>query len=89
VIFESNSLMRFLRPNVYLVLLDYAVLDFKPSVKQFIDLADAYLVVKRDQERPVWQGVSLKPMTGKPVFEVAPPEYITPETVKFVRDHLR
>src|SRR5437763_14444866 len=31
VIVESNSVMRFLRPDVYLTVLDYATADFKPT----------------------------------------------------------
>src|SRR5215211_6443436 len=48
VIIESNSLRRFIKPVLYLQVLDPLNADFKLSAQQFFDLADAYLVVTRD-----------------------------------------
>lgn len=87
VIIESNSVMRFLRPNLYLVLLDYGVDDFKPSAQLFLDQASALLVNELHGE-PCWQGVSLKPVAGRPMFPIRPPQYVTPEVVAFVRQGL-
>ena len=47
VIVESNSLRRFMKPTIYLQVLDPFNTDFKPSARQFFDLADAYLLVDR------------------------------------------
>jgi molybdopterin-guanine dinucleotide biosynthesis protein len=47
VIVESNSLRRFMKPALYLQVLDPFNTDFKPSARQFFDLADAYLLVTR------------------------------------------
>jgi molybdopterin-guanine dinucleotide biosynthesis protein len=47
VIVESNSLRRFLKPTLYLQVVDPLNDDFKPSARQFFDLADAYLLVTR------------------------------------------
>jgi hypothetical protein len=33
----------------------------------------------------LWQGVSLKPVAGVPIFRITPPPYITPEITEFVR----
>src|SRR5579859_3486246 len=44
VIVESNSVMKFLRPDLYLTVLDYETADFKASAKEFLDLADAVLL---------------------------------------------
>jgi hypothetical protein len=44
VIFESNSLLQFLRPDLYLTVVDYATADFKDSARLFLDRADAVLV---------------------------------------------
>src|SRR5690349_10637951 len=41
VIMESNSIMRFLRPDLYLTVLDSATADFKDSAREFLDRADA------------------------------------------------
>lgn len=87
VIVESNSLMKFIRPDLYLSILDYANADFKDSAREFLDRADA-VVVQHADASPEWQGVSLKPVSGKPTFRITPPEYVTPEIVDFVRSRV-
>lgn len=44
VIVESTSLRRFLKPALFLQIIDPHHPDFKKSAQQFFDLADAYLV---------------------------------------------
>ncbi len=46
VVIESNSILRFLRPDLYLSVLDPGVGDFKDSAKYFLDRADAVLVAE-------------------------------------------
>ena len=43
VIVESNSLRRFIKPDVYLQVFDPSKADFKRSARQFFDLSDAYI----------------------------------------------
>ncbi len=86
VIIESNSIMRYLRPDLYLVVLDYATADFKPSAKEYLDLADACLLIEpHSTQVPLWQGVSLKPLGSKPIFKVKPGNYVTPDILTLVR----
>src|SRR5579859_1284053 len=40
VMMESNSVMKFLHPDLYLTVLDPATADFKASAREFLDLAD-------------------------------------------------
>ena len=87
VIIESNSVMKFVRPDLYLPVLDFATEDFKDSAREFLDRADAVLLHAGDTA-PDWKDVSLKPVAGRPVFAIRPPEYLTPEIVKFVRGRL-
>jgi hypothetical protein len=84
VIFESNSLMKFVRPDLYLTVLDFANPDFKDSARKYLDRADA-VIVQNAGGHPDWSGISLKPITGKPVFSITPPPYLTDEIVEFVR----
>ncbi len=42
-ILESNSILQFLKPDLYLTVLDPANRDFKSSAKQFLERADAVL----------------------------------------------
>jgi len=87
-ILESNSVMRFLRPDLYLTVLDAATADFKTSAQQFLDRADA--VILHDAADDVaWKNVSLKPVAARPMFHIKPPQYVTPELVEFVRRKLQ
>ncbi len=86
-IIESNSILQFLRPDLYLSLLDAGTADFKESARRYLDRADAVLVVDRALA-PMWQGVSLRLVEGKPHFAVSGPNYLTSEVVGFVRARL-
>jgi len=86
VIFESNSILKFVKPDLYLTVLDPATKDFKSSAQEFLDRADAVLLHAAD--RVEWEGVSLKSVHGRPVFRITPPEYVTDEVVQFVRKRL-
>jgi hypothetical protein len=89
VILESNSILKFVRPDLYLTVLDPATADFKRSAQQFLDRADAVILHapknNEDGGKAVWTGISLKPVAGRPIFEIHPPEYVTKEIVEFVR----
>lgn len=87
VIFESNSVMKFLQPDLYMAVLDFANPDFKDSAREFFDHVNA-VVLQNSEICPDWQGVSLKPAAGKPVFPITPPPYVTVEIVNFVRTRL-
>src|SRR5271163_3109575 len=89
VVIESNSIMRFLRPDLYLSVLDPETTDFKESAKYFLDRADAVLVAEGELGRPAWKGVSLKLVEGTPVLPMRPPVYVTGEVVESVLERLR
>ena len=89
VIIESNSILRFLKPDLYLTVLDPATEDFKTSAQSFLDRADAVLLHGgKNSVKPAWKRVSLKPVVDRPIFEIHPPHYVTPEIVEFVRSRL-
>jgi len=86
IIIESNSVLKYLRPDLYLTVLDPATADFKTSAREFLDRADAVILHKGGN--PAWQSVSLKPVANCPIFRITPPHYVTPELVEFVRTSL-
>jgi hypothetical protein len=86
-IIESNSVVKFLRPDLYLTILDPATEDFKASAKQFLDRADA-VILHEANGAPAWESISLKPVLDRLIFRIAPPPYLTPEIVEFVRAKL-
>ena len=88
VVIESNSILRFLRPDLYLSVLDPETPDFKDSAKYFLDRADAVLVAEGEVGHPEWKGISLKLLEGTPVLPMRPPLYVTGEVVEFVRQRL-
>jgi hypothetical protein len=87
VIIESNSVVRFLRPDLYLTVLNPETADFKTSAREFLDRADA-IILHKTHGAPAWDSVSLKPVTHRPVFPIDPPPYVTKEIVEFVRANL-
>jgi hypothetical protein len=89
VIIESNSILRFVKPDLYLTVLDPQTADFKASAQTFLDRADAVLLHSvENSKNPAWERVSLKPVIGRPTFPIQPPNYVTPEVVEFVRARL-
>jgi len=88
-IIESNSILRFIKPDLYLTVLDPQTEDFKTSAQTYLDRADAVLLHSADNSnQPIWERVSLKPVSNRPTFAIRPPNYVTPEVVEFVRSRL-
>jgi len=87
-ILESNSILKFVKPDLYLTVLDPATADFKRSAQEFLDRADAVILHETNGEK-VWSGVSLKPVATRPIFAMKPPQYVTTEVVNFVKGRLR
>lgn len=85
VIVESNSILKFMRPDLYLTVLDPATADFKNSAREFLDRADA-VIAHSALSGAAWEAVSLKPVAGRRVFPITPPDYVTKEIADFVRD---
>ncbi|HEX3353009.1 MAG TPA: hypothetical protein VHS34_09320 [Terriglobales bacterium] len=88
VVLESNSIIKFVRPDLYLTVLDPDTADFKKSAQEFLNQADAIILHEGRTQTAVWRDISLKPAAGRPVFRIAPPEYVTPQIVEFVRERL-
>jgi molybdopterin-guanine dinucleotide biosynthesis protein len=87
-IIESNSILRFLKPDLYLSVLDPTVEDFKSSAKLFLDRADAVLVPQGALGRPEWKDISLRLIQHTPVLAMHPPIYVTADVVDFIRRQL-
>jgi hypothetical protein len=88
-ILESNSILGFLRPDLYLSVLDHATADFKDSARLFLDRADALLVRAGSEELvPHWRGVSPRLADGIPRFSIAPPEYMSEAVIDFIAARL-
>ena len=82
VIVESNSVLRFLQPDVSISVIDLSVEDFKASALRYLDRMDA--VVMPEGGAVAVSGVSLKLIESKPRFVARPPLYCSDELVEFV-----
>src|SRR6266581_5382682 len=61
VIVESNSVLKFLRPDLYLTVLDPATADFKDSAREVLDRASAVILHDSTSgDGAAWERVSLK-----------------------------
>jgi molybdopterin-guanine dinucleotide biosynthesis protein len=83
-ILESNSILEFFRPDLYLTVLDPGVADFKDSARRFLSNADALLISSLGSaDQPGNSAVD-----DKPLFQIPPPDYMTDQLVAFVRARL-
>jgi hypothetical protein len=88
-IVESNSILKFLRPDLYLTVLDPTTADFKRSAQEFLDRADAVILHQSETTEVAWREISLKPVARRPMFRISPPPYVTSQIVEFVREGLK
>ena len=79
-IVESNSIMQFWKPDLYIVVLDFETRDFKDSALRFLDRADCLVTVGSGE--PQWSGVCRRLWESKPKLEGA-------ELARFVEGRLR
>ncbi len=88
VIFESNSIMEFVEPDLYLVVLDSARADFKDSSRRFLDRVHAFVTVRSRANGQVWPDASLRLRAGVPQFFLPRDGTLPPELRRFVRSKL-
>lgn len=88
LIIESNSVLEFVNPDVFLMVLDFSCGDFKPSSLRFMDRADAFIVIDRGMSAPMWEDVARGLWDQKPQFLVKPPVYVTAAVSDFVKSRL-
>jgi hypothetical protein len=89
VIVESNSLLQFLKPSLYLAVLDPRREDFKPTAQSILDRADAF-VLRREIAGAAtsWPQISAKLLHARPAFLQTEGEPLPERLVSLVRDSL-
>lgn len=87
VIMESNSIVEFIRPDLYLTVLHPGITDFKVSAQRFLDHADAAVLFAEDDR--VSATSRSNELDGKRLFRVHPPQYVTTDMVKFIEGRLQ
>ncbi len=84
VIIESNSILELVQPDLFLMVMDFACEDFKASSLRYLDRADAFIVIDRGINAPLFDDLARGVWDGKPQFLVKPPRYVTGELADFV-----
>ncbi|MGC2639760.1 MAG: hypothetical protein WA294_21430 [Acidobacteriaceae bacterium] len=87
-ILESNSILDYLEPDLYLTVLDPSIADFKDSARRFLDRADAILWSSPDEQTVLPRDHLRTRFHGKPQFAIGPPDYISRDALEFVRARL-
>jgi len=88
VIIESNSILAFLQPTVFLLVIGESGREVKASARQFLGRADAFVTVRPDLKPLIWPAISLQMLEGKPVFPLSPGDWSNPALCQFVRERL-
>jgi len=86
---ESNSVLRYLRPDLYVMVLDFQSADFKDSAREQLERADAFVLLETSRSGPAWAGVSAAAIENRPVFRARPPEYVSAAMRAFFLGALR
>jgi hypothetical protein len=73
IIIESNSILRFIRPDFYASVLDASVEDFKPTSQQYLDRADALVIT--GPHRLHWPHIPPSILRNIPRYNAPPPDY--------------
>jgi hypothetical protein len=87
VIVESNSILRFLKPDVSLSVLDLSVEDFKPSALRYLDFVDGVVLSQTSskENHPAVQRMILT----KSKFSVTHPDYVSDDLKDFIAARLQ
>jgi len=84
VMIESNSIVEFLQPDLYLMVVDGSRRDFKESARRFFERADALVAVGAGLQEEAWPEATLSGARRQPVFPVSARDYSSPELAEFV-----
>ena len=92
IILESNTLLQFLKPSLYLIVLDSSKGDFKDSARLQLDRASAFVLRQplfAGNKADVWPGLPLQLVRGKPQFLQREGEAVPPALLNQVRGIIR
>lgn len=94
VILESNTLLQFLKPSLYLMVLDPSKADFKESARLQMDRASAFVLrqpLHAADTEVAWADLPLQLLRGKPQFMQRQGETLPPELLEqlqgIIHDH--
>ncbi len=83
LIVESNSLLGLLRPDFFVMVVDGAVADFKPSSVRFFDRAS--IIVPTSEAPFAWPEVPAKLINSRPIEPALAPAYHSDALIKIIK----
>ncbi len=94
VVIESNSILEFIDPLLYIAVLDRSRPDFKTSAQRWLDRADALVPVGNHHGSlpdrapdAAWPGLAVN-LGSKPSFSVRAPDFWSEALAEFVRESI-
>ena len=84
VIIESNRVVEFVKPSVYLMVVDSAQPDFKPSAHRLLHRADALVLIGLHSHATGWPAISAHLLERKPMFPARALGEASPDLCEFV-----
>jgi len=88
VIIESNYILKFLNPDLYVLVLRRDVEEFKDSAKETLNQADAAVLLNPNSSSPAWNGIPGDAFKSIPVFAATDPQRIPQELIDFVQSRI-
>jgi hypothetical protein len=88
VIIESNRILKYIEPDLFIFVLRFDVGEFKESAGKIISRADAIVAVNYCTPPPAWKGISPGDLGKIPIFVSQDPQIIPLALVEFVRSRL-
>jgi hypothetical protein len=88
IILESNTLLQFLKPSLYLMVLDPSKADFKESARLQMDRASAFVLrqpLHAANTAVAWDGFPAQLLLGKPEFLQREGEALPPDLLEHVQ----
>ncbi|MGH9433214.1 MAG: hypothetical protein ACRD3T_16915 [Terriglobia bacterium] len=84
VLLESNSIVQFFKPSLFLMVLDSTQADFKASAEKALRQADALVFVGRNLSWETWPELDVHGVGTRPVFRMDLAAGPGPELCEFV-----
>jgi hypothetical protein len=88
VLIESNGILRFLRPDICVVVLRYDMDEFKESAGETLARADAAVALGDGSLSPPWKEAAKAALAHAPVFEAGDPWSIPGDLIEWARARL-
>ena len=88
VMIESNRILRYIQPDIYIMVLRYDVADFKESARETLRQAHAIVAINWNSSLPAWKGISRETLAGIPLFTTTDPSIIPAGLLDLVGNNL-